>query len=191
MLTSPGRWPAKGLGEPFQAALGHESAGERARPLRRGWLARAGRGREPARREPALGRLSQPLPGPYLDGLAAARGGGPPHQLAVELRPRPRAVGLPLPAGGGGPNPRRLGQVEVGRVQAELGRGRGAPSGGAHGGRQQQQQQPQEQWQPRSRCPAPSLRCRRHPSCAVLLPHLPAERLRDTAVQGHELHAAG
>jgi len=78
-----------------------------------------------------------------LDGVAAARGGGAPHQLAVELGPGPRAARFPLSAGGGGPNPRRLGQVEVGRVQAEPGRGAGLPSG-AHGGRRQQQQEQQD-----------------------------------------------
>lgn len=98
------------------------------------------------------------LPGPYLDGVAANRGGGPPDQLAVELGPR--AAGLPLSAGGGGRNPRRLGQVEVGRVQSEPGRGTGFPSG-VHGGRQQQQQQEQQN---RPQYPAWNPRGRRHPA---------------------------
>lgn len=75
-----------------------------------------------------------------LDGVSSARGGGPPYQLAVELRLGPRAPGRRLPAGGGGPNPRRLGQVEVGRVQAEPGRGR-EPLSGLARSRQQEQQQ--------------------------------------------------
>ena len=139
-------------------------------PGRLGSLARAGKkpppsapGRWPARGGgPPFAPTPTPrwLPGPYLDGVAAARGGGPPHQLAVELGPRPRAAGLPLSAGGGGPNPRRLGQVEVGRVQAEPDRGPGFASG-AHGGRRQQQQQQQQDW---PRCPAWSPRGRRHPA---------------------------
>lgn len=119
------------------------------------------------------------LPGPYLDGAAAARGRGPPYQLAVELWPGSRAAEPRLAAGGCGPNPRRLRQVKVGRVQAEPGRFRGFPSGRARGGQQQQQRQ-QRDW---PRCPAPSscgcshAAARRPPSSAAAAA---AEGLRGT-----------
>lgn len=118
-------------------------------PFASGWLPRAGR--EPAPRG---------LPGPYLDGVAAAWGGGAPHQLAVQLGPGPRDPGLPLPAGGGGPNPGCLGQVEVGRVQAEPGRGLGVSSRRAP--RLHQQQRQQRQHRPRYPVPSPPGRC--HPA---------------------------
>lgn len=117
-------------------------------------------GRAPAARRPRA------LPGPHLDGVAAAGGGGTPHQLAVELGPGPRAAGLALPAGGGGPNARRLGQVEVGRVQAESGRGR------APGGHKRSQQQREEQERPGR--PAASPRGRRHPAAHAARARAPA-----------------
>lgn len=127
------------------------------------WLARAGRESAPPTPPP----LSA---GPYLDGVASARGIGAPNQLAVELWPGLPSAGAPFPAGSSGPNLRRLCQVEVGRVQAEpLDAVRSCRTPGWRHP-QHQHKHKQRQWRPQDwqRCPVSSPRGRRHPAARGL-----------------------
>lgn len=78
--------------------------------------------------------------GPYLDSVATALCGWAAHQFAIKLRPRPCDLRTPLSAGSGGPDPCRLGQIEVGWVQAERGRPRVLSHHTAAGRHPQQQQ---------------------------------------------------